>query len=131
MGQQKDNFLESLDQFDQRYSQIDEEMAKSATAGNSAQLVALSKEQGKLRDIVTKYREYKTMSSEIADAEQIIGDADADEDFRALAVEEKQQLEANNPAYRTIRMIGMVKARVAGPNTVDGQSAVFSVAACG
>ena len=93
MNQQKDNFLATLEQFESRYNQIENEIAKSASSGNTSLLVALSKEQGKLRDIVAKYREYKKITSEIDDAEQIIADDTVEADFKTLAKEEKEQLE--------------------------------------
>ncbi len=93
MKQQKDSFLATLDQFESRYIQIEDEIAQSASSGNTPLLVALSKEQGKLRDIVAKYREYKKITSEIDDAEQIIADDTVDADFKGLAKEEKEQLE--------------------------------------
>jgi peptide chain release factor 1 len=93
MTQQKDSFLATLDQFESRYNQIENEINQSASSGNTSMLVTLSKEQGKLRDIVAKYREYKTITSDIDDAEQIIADDTVDTDFKALAKEEKEQLE--------------------------------------
>jgi peptide chain release factor 1 len=87
MTQQKDSFLATLDQFESRYDQIENEIAQSASSGHTSLLVALSKEQGKLRDIVAKYREYKTITSDIDDAEQIIADDTVDADFKALAKE--------------------------------------------
>jgi len=56
-------------------------------------LIALSKEQGKLKTIVTKYREYKKAIAGIEDAEQVVKDSEVEEDFRDLAKEELRELE--------------------------------------
>jgi peptide chain release factor 1 len=93
MSESQDNFLAKLDQIEQRYNEIGKQIAEPAITSNSAKLITLSKEQGKLKAIVTKYREYKTALAGIKDAEQILEDSTADEDFRALAREEIQQLE--------------------------------------
>ena len=93
MPEKKDSFLAKLDELEARYSEIEKQIAEPAVACDSARLIALSKEQGKLKAIVAKYREYKTTIAGIEDAEQILKDSTVDEDFRALAEEEIQQLE--------------------------------------
>jgi peptide chain release factor 1 len=65
-------------------------------ATDSAKLVALSKEQGKLRSLVSKYRQYKEAATGIKDAQQILSDKTVEDDFRALAEEEVEQLTARN-----------------------------------
>ncbi len=93
MTEQKDNILVKLDQIDARYSEIDEQIATPEVATDPTRLIALSKEQGKLKTIVTKYREYKKAAAGVEEAEQILSDDSAEEDLKALAQEEKQQLE--------------------------------------
>ncbi|MHC4499120.1 MAG: peptide chain release factor 1 [Planctomycetota bacterium] len=75
------------------FAQIEMQIGDPAIARDSAKLIALSKEQGKLKDIVTKYREYKTTVAGIEDAADILNDSTVDEDFRALAEEEIKQLD--------------------------------------
>jgi len=93
MSENKDIFLAKLDALERRYSQIERQIADPSIARNSAKLIALSKEQGKLKDIVTKYRAYKTATAGIEDAEEILNDSTVDEDLRNLAKEEIQRLE--------------------------------------
>ncbi|MHC4574544.1 MAG: peptide chain release factor 1 [Planctomycetota bacterium] len=93
MAEKKENFVAKLDELELRFRQIEEQIADPATARDSAKLVALAKEQGKLKDVVSKYREYKTTLAGIEDAAEIMGDSAVDEDFRALAREEIKQLE--------------------------------------
>ncbi len=93
MAEIQESLLSKLDEIEERYREIEKQITDPAVATDSARLVSLSKEQGKLKTIVTKYREYKTTIAGIEDAEQIIQDSSVDEDFRSLAKEEIQQLE--------------------------------------
>jgi peptide chain release factor 1 len=94
MAEKKDSLPAKLDEIESRYSEIEEQIADPAIASDSSRLIALYKEQGKLKTIVGKYREYKQTIAGIEDAEQILKDSTADEDFRGLAQEEIQQLES-------------------------------------
>ncbi|MHC4460648.1 MAG: peptide chain release factor 1 [Planctomycetota bacterium] len=98
MPEKKDSFLAKLDEFEARFREIEKQISEPAIAGDSVRLIALSKEQGKLKNIVSKYREYKTTVAGIEDAEQILKDSTVDEDFRGLAKEEIQQLEGKKNA---------------------------------
>ena len=92
MTERKDVLLTKLDQIEQRYREIQKQLAEPAIAADSARLVALSKEQGKLKSIVAKYSDYKTTAHQIADTEQILKDTTIDQELRALAKEELDQL---------------------------------------
>ncbi len=92
MAEKKDSLLTKLDELEARFSEIEKQLANPAIAGDSAKLIALSKEQGKLKTIVAKYREYKKTIANLEGAEQILSDSTVDEDFKALAREEIQQL---------------------------------------
>ena len=101
MPEKKDSFLAKLDELEARYSEIEKQIAEPAVACDSARLIALSKEQGKLKNIVTRYREYKTTVAGIKDAEQILKDRTVDEDFRALAKEEiRHKLYQSGPIFQ-------------------------------
>jgi peptide chain release factor 1 len=93
MAEQKYSLLTKLDEIEARYSEIEKQLAEPLFVNDSTKLVALSKEQGKLKAIVTKYREYKKAVADMEQAEQILSDDSADEDFKTLAKEEVQQLE--------------------------------------
>jgi len=93
MAEKKDILPAKLDEIESRYNEIEKQLANPLFVNDSTKLIALSKEQGKLRAIVTKYRRYKKTLAGIEEAEQILADSTADEDFRALAKEELQQLE--------------------------------------
>jgi len=93
MAEQKDSLLAKLDQLEARYGEIEKQISEPEVASDPARFIALSKEQGKLKTIVTKYREYQKAGAGIVEAEQILADNSADEDFKTLAKEEIQQLE--------------------------------------
>jgi len=92
MTEQQDSLLAKLDEIEARYSDIEKQISEPEIAGDSAKLISLSKEQGKLKALVTKYREYKKFTIGIEEAQQITSDRNAEDDFRALAEEEIQQL---------------------------------------
>ena len=93
MAEQKDSLLAKLDQLDARYSEIEKQISEPEVASDPNRFIALSKEQGKLKTIVTKYRQYKIAGAGIEEAEQILSDSSADEDFKNLAKEEIPQFE--------------------------------------
>lgn len=93
MAKAENSFLTKLDEVEARFEQIERQIADPAITSDSVKLIALSKEQGKLRAIVTKYREYKATVAGIKDAEQILEDDTMEEDFKGLAKEEIRQLE--------------------------------------
>lgn len=93
MAAQKNPILAKLDELEARYCELEERIADPAVTADSVRLVELSKEQGRLRAVVEKYREYKKTAAEIEDAKQILNDGVVDEDFKALAKEELGLLE--------------------------------------
>ncbi len=96
MSESENGIIAKLNEIDKRYSEIDAEISKPEIASDPTKLVALSREQGKIKAIVSKYRDYKKALSQIEEAQQILSDAQADEDLKNLAEEEKNQLETNN-----------------------------------
>jgi len=92
MSGKKDNLLSKLDELDARYGQIETQLGETAVAAEPGRLAALSREQGRLRDIVARYREYKKAVSGLAEAEQLLEDTELEEDFRKLAEQEVVQL---------------------------------------
>ncbi|MBE0536836.1 MAG: peptide chain release factor 1 [Phycisphaerae bacterium] len=93
MAQQQDhNLLTKLDELDNRYAEIERQLSDPGVAANHEKLISLSKEQGKLRPLVTRYRKFKELSSGIQDAETMLADAAIEPDFRQMAQEEISQL---------------------------------------
>ncbi|MDT8301870.1 MAG: peptide chain release factor 1 [Sedimentisphaerales bacterium] len=98
MADNNDSLLAKLDEIDTRFSEIDKLISDPEVASNTNKLISLSKEQGKLKSIVTKYRKYKKAVAGIEEAEQILNDDDADKEFKELAKEELQEFEGQKDA---------------------------------
>ncbi|MFH1717967.1 MAG: peptide chain release factor 1 [Planctomycetota bacterium] len=92
MVEHNDSLLTKLNEIEMRYSEIEKQIADPDITRDSTKLVALSKEQAKLRGIVTKYRQYKKAVAGIEEAEQIFADS-SDNELKAMANEEREQLE--------------------------------------
>ena len=94
MIREHDHLLALLDEMDSRYEQIEQQISDPAVSREPARFVALSKERGKSRPMVLKYREYKKTAAELDDARHIVEHETADADLRAMAEEEIDQLTA-------------------------------------
>ena len=87
MAKNSDSFLAKLDETEARYSQIERQMNDPEIASNPDKIIPLSKEEGKLRPIAIKYRQYKKLSSEIDDARALLEEG-GDEELAELAQQE-------------------------------------------
>ncbi|TFG47618.1 MAG: peptide chain release factor 1 [Candidatus Brocadiia bacterium] len=85
--------MAKLEELDNRFSEIDTQISDPEIARDSNKMMKLNKEQGKLKSIVGKYREYKKAVTSIADTRAILEDSTVDEEFKSLAQEEINQLE--------------------------------------
>ena len=101
MSESKDSLTVKLDELECRYDEIEKQIADPQVASDPTRLIALSKEQAKLRKIVTKYREYKQAEKGIADAEQILADESVEDDLKGLAREEVKQLRSQKEVLLT------------------------------
>ena len=70
MTEEKNSLIAKLDELQERYDQITEQIADPQVAGDRHKLIALSKEQAKLGKTVTKYKQYKDAAAGIEDAVQ-------------------------------------------------------------
>jgi len=95
MAKANEALISKLDELSARCDQIEQQIADPQISADTAKLIALSKEQAKLKKIVTKYRQYKQALEGIADAKLITEDSHAEEDFRKLAQEEISELQQN------------------------------------
>ncbi len=118
MADAKDTLPAKLDDIEARFGQIERQLSEPAIARDSAKLVSLSKEQGKLKTIVTKYREYKKTTAGIKEAEDILKDAAAGEEIKDLAKEEIKQLERKSESLLEEIANGLVMADEMGVDSV-------------
>ncbi len=93
MADKNDSLLAKLDEIEARFNEIEQQISDPEVSSNTNKLIALSKEQGKIRAMVTKYGQYKKAVAGIEEAQQILDDGAADKDFKELAKEELQEFE--------------------------------------
>lgn len=98
MAEENNPFIAKLDELEARYVEIEGQLAEASAAGNSARLVALSKEQGKLKAVVNRYRKYKKIVSGMEEAKELLDGSKEDAEMHSLAEEELGQLEAKREA---------------------------------
>lgn len=91
--EEKNILISKLDQIEARFSEIEKQIADPAISQDHNAIISLSKEQGKLKTIVFKYREYKKTVTTIEETQQILNDPGTEEDFKALAKDEIGKLE--------------------------------------
>jgi peptide chain release factor 1 len=70
--------IKKLTEQDERFSEIENLLSDQAVASDPTKSIALAKEQGKLGQTVSKYRNYKKLLEEIAQAKAIVNDSSAD-----------------------------------------------------
>jgi peptide chain release factor 1 len=85
--------LIKLEEINTKYSQLEEQLNDPAVASDPNKLVPITKEMGKIRNVVSNFREYKKLVSQIEESQTIINDPSADADFKQLAEEDLKGLE--------------------------------------
>ncbi|MDD4859446.1 MAG: peptide chain release factor 1 [Dehalococcoidales bacterium] len=85
--------LGHLEKIEQRYLQIDQEMAQPEVATDVRRLQALAQERSGIENIVRYYREYRAAAKSLEDIRKMLNDG-LDPDMRALAEEEVKTLTA-------------------------------------
>jgi len=80
--------FEKLDSVEQKYEQLNAEMATPAVQADNAKFRSHSKAVAEMQPLVEKYREYKDVAAEITATEEMLKDPD----MREMAQEELAQL---------------------------------------
>lgn len=83
---------EKLKKVDNRYREIEEEIARPEVATDPNQLQKLAKERAGLEDVVNMYREYEATSKSIEETESMLDD-DLDDDMREMVKQEIDDLQ--------------------------------------
>ena len=94
MSEHNSALIAKLEEIEERFCELEKQISDPEVACDTNRLIAVAKEQGKIKAIVGQYREYKQAAAGIAEAKQIVEDNSADEEFKALAAEEIEQLRA-------------------------------------
>jgi peptide chain release factor 1 len=85
--------VKKLEELDGRYAELEVQLHDPAISTDSTRLVAVTKEQGKLKPVVTQYRSYKKLLSDIEQTQTVLSDSRTEEEFGQLAAEEIKHLE--------------------------------------
>lgn len=118
MAEVNETVIKKLDELYQRYCELEAQIADPSITCDSNKLIALSKEQSKLRAVVEKYRKFKEACKQIEDAELIVADESADKDFKDMAKEEIRELEAKKDAIFAELLDTLVMAEDSAINSV-------------
>jgi peptide chain release factor 1 len=98
-----------LRQIIDRFDQIE---ARMGVATDSKEIVQLSRDHAELRPVVEKAREVMTLRTQLADADALIDDPDADREFVNMAIEERAEIKAKLPAIeRELQLMLLPKDR--------------------
>jgi peptide chain release factor 1 len=84
--------FDKLGLIEKRYEELEQMIAQPEIATDPKQLQELLQERANLKDIVTQYQQYKTISRELADLEALLND-DLQPEMIALVKEERNKLE--------------------------------------
>jgi peptide chain release factor 1 len=82
---------EKLDQLDNRYQEMTQQLSSPDVANDSSRFQKLAKQHSELEQIVNKHREYKQIEKDLAGAHQMVVESE-DADMRHMAQEEEKLL---------------------------------------
>ena len=101
MSETNTTLLAKLAEIESRFDELQKQISDPDITRDSAKLISISKEQGKLKAMVAKYRDYKKAATEAEQAEHMINSDSTEPDFREMAKEELQQLHAKKSKLLT------------------------------
>jgi peptide chain release factor 1 len=85
--------LKKLQEIDGRFAELEAQLNDPAVNMDSNKVIAISKEMGKIKVVVTRYRNYKKLVSEIEQTQTMLSEPSTEEEFKQLATEEMKRLE--------------------------------------
>jgi peptide chain release factor 1 len=91
-------WITRVEEMARRSEQINVGMASPEAAGNGALMVKLAKEHGELEKTLKPFREYRSVTQQLNDAQSIVDDPASDREFRQLAEAELPELKARREA---------------------------------
>lgn len=86
--------ITKLTEIEARFDELKNQMENPDIACDSTKLIALAKEQGKIKGLVAKYRDYKKAAADALHSEQLINSDSTEPELKEMAKEELQQLNA-------------------------------------
>ena len=83
--------LHKLDSIEEKYDELTEQLSKPEVISDQNKFQKYAKAHSDLSDIVSRYREYKSLVQQINDAQEMLTE-EQDEDFKAMLLEELETL---------------------------------------
>jgi peptide chain release factor 1 len=84
--------IDRLDDAVRRYEEIGRELSEPSTFEDTRRAAELGREQAELFDLVDRYATYRSLTTQLDDAEELVRDGADDDELRALAEDEITQL---------------------------------------
>lgn len=84
--------LEKLDSLEEKYDELTHLLSQPEVLSDQARFQKLAKAHSDLNDIVTMYREYKSLSRQLEDSKEMLAEEE-DEEFRQMLMDEIPQLQ--------------------------------------
>lgn len=84
--------LEKLDSLEEKYDELTHLLSQPEVLSDQARFQKLAKAHSDLNDIVTMYREYKSLSRQLEDSKEMLVEEE-DEEFRQMLADEIPQLQ--------------------------------------
>ncbi len=88
------HFSEKLEEIESRYEQLNAQLSDTRVLGDPALYQKTAKAQAELRDVVEKYREWKSLQKALEETKALLAESASDAAMKALAHEELSHLEA-------------------------------------
>jgi peptide chain release factor 1 len=86
--------ITKLTSVEARFDELQKQMENPDIACDSTKLIAMAKEQGKIKGLVAKFRDYKKAAEGATHAEQLINNTSTEAELKEMAKEELQELNA-------------------------------------
>ena len=94
MSETNTPLITKLTEIEARFDELQKQMENPDFASESAKLIAMAKEQGKIKGLVAKFRDYKKAAEGTKHAEELISNPSTEAELKEMAKEELEQLEA-------------------------------------
>lgn len=115
--------LNQLKKVEKRYQEIDRELADPEITSNLKRLQALAQEKAGIEELVTMYREHKTIAKSLEETRAMLDDR-LDEDMAALARQEIESLES-----KLDHLLEKLKIALLPKDPNDGKNIIMEVRA--
>ncbi|MHC5083365.1 MAG: peptide chain release factor 1 [Planctomycetota bacterium] len=97
MSDTNTSVLNKLQELDARCLEIDQQISDPAIASDVNKFIPLNKEQGKLMPLVSRYRQYRDVTTQLDDARAMLDDPDmkelAEEEIKDLSAQQESLME--------------------------------------